>query len=67
MSEGVKAKSLFKVHEVGGAWILSTPDTAVSESFPTDEKSGGDKRLVYALLKRLGIHRRLNIVPFKEG
>lgn len=62
----IKSKELFTVHEVGGAWILSTPDKTVSESFPMDEKSGGDKRLVYALFKSLGIHRRLNIVPFKE-
>lgn len=62
----VKSRPIFEVHEIGGAWILSTPDKSVSESFPMDEKSGGDKRLVYTLLKALGIHCRLNIIPFRE-
>lgn len=62
----VKSRPIFEVHEVGGAWILSTPDKSVSESFSMDEKSGGDKRLAYVLFKALGIHRRLDIVPFRE-
>lgn len=57
----IKSKELFTVHEIGGAWVLSTPGNTVSESFPMDEKSGGDKRMLYQLLKCLGIHRRLSI------
>lgn len=63
---GIKSKELFTVHEVGGSWILTAPDKTVSESFSMAEKSLGDVRLVYNLLKILGIHRRFSVVPFEE-